>query len=288
MKRTTGIFALCSLLAACTVPADFSSGVRLVYELDSSTSPGGPEQVAESTRSVVEARLKQTIEKYRVLVDDQLRLVVEVPHEPGLEDVKHLVETPGRLTFHLVAEKGESQVEKVREEEKAYLEKLREWVKKQRDGAAASELGPAPKEPEFIVRPQKAASPPEGGPATDLVLENRLSSRFDGRDIRHVHAVNNPGTGTPAIDFETSSRGAERLGELTEENLHRQLAIVLDGEVMSAPVIQSRISTSGMITGDFTQADIQVLLTVLRGGALPLLTAPKLMIEETFTDKKES
>lgn len=61
---------------------------------------------------------------------------------------------------------------------------------------------------------------------------------------------------------------------LTQNNIDRRLAIVLDGRVQSAPVISSRISRSGQITGDFTYDEADSLAIVLRSGALPALVVP--------------
>ena len=62
---------------------------------------------------------------------------------------------------------------------------------------------------------------------------------------------------------------AWKFGNVTGENVGRQLAIVLDGRVQSAPRIESRIQTDGRITGSFTQEEVQNLSLILRSGALP-------------------
>ena len=56
---------------------------------------------------------------------------------------------------------------------------------------------------------------------------------------------------------------------MTGENIGRQLAIILDGRVQSAPRIDGRITTDGRITGSFTQDEVQNLSLILRSGALP-------------------
>jgi preprotein translocase subunit SecD len=76
--------------------------------------------------------------------------------------------------------------------------------------------------------------------------------------------------GRPAVGFTFRGEGATRFGELTGENVGRRLAIVLDGIVKSAPVIQERISSQGRITGNFTLEEARDLALVLRSGALPV------------------
>ena len=77
-----------------------------------------------------------------------------------------------------------------------------------------------------------------------------------------------------AVGFSLSGPGSKKFAQLTQNNIDRQLAIVLDGRVQSAPVIQSRISKSGQITGDFTYEEAENLMIVLRSGALPASVIP--------------
>ncbi|MBI3021405.1 MAG: protein translocase subunit SecD, partial [Candidatus Omnitrophica bacterium] len=75
--------------------------------------------------------------------------------------------------------------------------------------------------------------------------------------------------GLPEVSFRLNKDGAKAFGLLTGANINRRLAIVLDGKVQSAPVIQSRITDAGQITGRFTREEAHDLAIVLRAGALP-------------------
>ncbi|WP_339766203.1 protein translocase subunit SecD [uncultured Pseudosulfitobacter sp.] len=76
--------------------------------------------------------------------------------------------------------------------------------------------------------------------------------------------------GGPAVNFRFDSTGARRFGDYTAENIGSPFAIVLDDEVVSAPVIQSHIpGGSGIITGRFTVEQTTKLAVLLRAGALP-------------------
>ena len=91
-----------------------------------------------------------------------------------------------------------------------------------------------------------------------------------GRDLRSAtenRNTNNPGQWQ--VNFSLSSEGAQRFGPFTEQNVHRQMAIVLEHRVYSAPVINSRIDDSGFIEGNFSQESAHDLALVLRAGALP-------------------
>ncbi len=74
--------------------------------------------------------------------------------------------------------------------------------------------------------------------------------------------------GRPAVLFRMNERGAVLLGELTERNIGRQMAVVLDDKVYSAPRINSRISDSGIIEGNFNPQEITYLIKTLSAGAL--------------------
>ncbi len=76
--------------------------------------------------------------------------------------------------------------------------------------------------------------------------------------------------GRPAVSFRFNTSGARKFGDYTLENIGAPFAIVLDDEVISAPVIQSHIpGGSGIITGRFTVEESTNLAVLLRAGALP-------------------
>ncbi|MDG1935791.1 MAG: protein translocase subunit SecD [Paracoccaceae bacterium] len=76
--------------------------------------------------------------------------------------------------------------------------------------------------------------------------------------------------GRPAVNFRFNPSGARRFGDYTADNIGNPFAIVLDGEVISAPVIQSHIpGGSGIITGSFSVEESTNLAVLLRAGALP-------------------
>ena len=76
--------------------------------------------------------------------------------------------------------------------------------------------------------------------------------------------------GRPAVNFRFNPKGARAFGDYTADNIGAPFAIVLDGEVISAPTIQSHIpGGSGIITGNFTVEESTNLAVLLRAGALP-------------------
>lgn len=89
-----------------------------------------------------------------------------------------------------------------------------------------------------------------------------------GRDLTGAQPASGK-NGQPSVNFTLSRDGAVRFGEVTAKNIGKQLAIVLDNRVVSAPVIQSQITDSGEITGSFTPQQTSDLSLMLRSGALP-------------------
>jgi preprotein translocase subunit SecD len=84
--------------------------------------------------------------------------------------------------------------------------------------------------------------------------------------------------GEPHVAIKFNSQGAKIFDMITAENVKKRLAIILDGTVYSAPVIQERISGGqAQITGTFTMEEARDLAIVLRAGALP---APVTILEE--------
>jgi len=71
----------------------------------------------------------------------------------------------------------------------------------------------------------------------------------------------------PVVQFSFNDEGADKFYELTSKNLNRQLAIVLDNEIISAPRIESAIRSTGTITGTFTSNEVKKLAYLLKSGS---------------------
>src|SRR5919107_476714 len=92
----------------------------------------------------------------------------------------------------------------------------------------------------------------------------------EGGDLVDAQPAFDQRTNQPIVNFRFNIRGAQRFGQVTTENVGRPLAIVLDNEVISSPVIQSPITGgSGQISGQFTVKQVNDLAVLLRAGALP-------------------
>jgi preprotein translocase subunit SecD len=96
----------------------------------------------------------------------------------------------------------------------------------------------------------------------------RKNVPVSGRDLKNAR-VQKGRVGEPVIGFSLTPEGAPKFGALTGSNVGRQLAIVLDNKVVSAPKINSQITESGVIEGSFTNQQASDLSLVLRSGSLP-------------------
>ncbi|MCZ6834451.1 MAG: protein translocase subunit SecD [Planctomycetota bacterium] len=91
----------------------------------------------------------------------------------------------------------------------------------------------------------------------------------DGRNWSIARAFNTvDNLGRAAIGFSLDTQGAGYMGRLTSPHVGQPMAIVLDGEVFSAPTLNSAIAGNGIIQGNFAQSEINYMIRVLAAGAL--------------------
>jgi SecD/SecF fusion protein len=105
-------------------------------------------------------------------------------------------------------------------------------------------------------------------PGAKLPVEKRIM--VQGEDLTDAQPGFNSQSQEPVVNFRFNIRGGQRFGEVTSANIGRPFAIVLDNQVISAPVIRGAITGgSGEISGHFTVESATRLSILLRAGALP-------------------
>jgi preprotein translocase subunit SecD len=212
----------------------------------SMTEPGIYERVRQAVDQSIQIVQKRVNELGTVepLIQRQGadRILVQVP---GLQDptrLKELLGKTAKMTFRLV------------------------------DTSMAPEVaaqGRAPPDSEVLKGTRK-----EGG--NTYLVEKRVM--VSGEDLTRADPSFDQRTSEPIVSFQFNTKGARRFGQVTQENVGRPFAIVLDNEVISAPVIREPIiGGSGQISGNFTVEAVNDLAILLRAGALP---APLTIIEE--------
>ena len=140
------------------------------------------------------------------------------------------------------------------------------------------------------LTPQEAMADPEISkmiPEDSFIAESKDENRYyvlKKASLTGAYLVNakvelaTGGFGYPHVSLEFNKEGGQLFADITGANIDKNLAIVLDGIVQSAPVIRSRIPDGrAIIEGNFNADDAKLLATVLRAGALP---APVNIIEE--------
>src|SRR3989441_3870786 len=130
----------------------------------------------------------------------------------------------------------------------------------------------------MVGRRKKAKGPVE----IDHYLVKKDPERgLTGKYIKNARAIFDPGTGEPEIEFSLNDEGAGLFRDITKDNVGKRLAIILDGEVKSAPRIEGPIpGGNGIIHGSFDVEEAFDLASVL----LNPLEAPVTIIEERSVD----
>jgi preprotein translocase subunit SecD len=111
----------------------------------------------------------------------------------------------------------------------------------------------------------------KNGAAPETYYVTQRSAPITGGDLKTAF-TSRDSNGRPAVGFNLTSEGSRRFAQLTEQNVGKRMAIVLDDTIQSAPEINMRISDSGMIEGGpagLPLREAQDLALVLRSGALP-------------------
>ena len=118
--------------------------------------------------------------------------------------------------------------------------------------------------------------PVEGQPGVKEPVRRRVE--VDGANLTDARPGQDTQSNRWVVNFTFDSTGARRFADVTNANVGKRFAIVLDDRVISAPVIQTPITGGrGQISGNFTARSAQDLSVLLRAGALP---APLTVIEE--------
>lgn len=134
-------------------------------------------------------------------------------------------------------------------------------------------------EPGYVRMTEMGKDSATGEPRPAYLV--RTKAELNGKNIARAMVIPNQYTGKPEIDFALDTEGAGIFARVTRDNVGKQLAIVLDGELYSAPVIQGAIETGrAQITGNFTREEAWELANILENP----LEAPVSIIEERSVD----
>jgi len=229
------------------VPApqpDVERGADLAFALDPREVQRLRENVREQALKIIRNRIDQFgVAEPTVQAQGNDEIVVQLPGIQDPQRAKDLIGKTALLEFKLLPRAGDP------------------------NAGTIEKPGPG-----MQVLPGKSA----GGRRQSYLVERRTLMTGDVLTDARV----SPGSATEgmAVEFVLDARGTKQFAQITSANVGRNLAIVLDGVVESAPVIREPITGGrGQITGRFDFAEAQDLANVLRNGALP---APLKLLEE--------
>lgn len=219
--------------------------LRLFY--DERTRREMQSHLLQQSIEIVNRRIDETGTKEPIIQRQGLdRIVVQVPGLQDPSELKRLLGKTAKMSFHLV-------------DESVSPENLMRGIV-----PAGTRILPGDEGGDRAARgyPEKYAVYSQVALSGEL-LTNSHASYKDGQ---------------PIVDFKFNRLGAQKFGEITQKNIDRRFAVVLDNKVITAPVIRSAIlGGSGIIEGNFTVESANELAMLLRAGALP---APLQVVEE--------
>lgn len=258
-------------LAACffehiRLGLDLKGGTELLYRINVETVP--PDQragITATTISVLDKRLSDRLSQLRgtseMRIQEQgsYRILIQVPGADAAEvaSIKSTIQSSGRLEFRLVNDDDNDRREA---QDGRRIPGHTPFVRRLEKGETEDQAKRTWYEPTTFAALKNY-------PGTDWLL---ISHRVDltGELLARANATSDE-QARPAVGFEFNVAGKKKFALLTDRNIGKRLAIVLDNKVYSAPVIRSRIAGAGIIEGSFTETEVQDLVTVLRGGILP-------------------
>ncbi|MCP3383398.1 MULTISPECIES: protein translocase subunit SecD [unclassified Bradyrhizobium] len=254
--KDTDLQAALTKLRELSQPIGGLLGSSAQRDLDISDAGGGLIRLALSQPAMVE-RMRKTIEQSIQIVERRVnelgtvepviqrqgtdRILVQVP---GLQDPTHLKELLGKtakMEFRMV----DTSVP-----------------------ADQAQRGGVPPDSELLMS--------QSSPKVPYVVKKQVL--VSGAELTDAQPGFDQRTNEPIVSFRFNSTGARKFAQATQENVGLPFAIVLDNEVISAPVIREPITGGqGQISGNFTVQSANDLAILMRAGALP---APLTVVEE--------
>ncbi len=157
----------------------------------------------------------------------------------AVNEIREMLKRPARLEFRIVHEKNDD-----------LLSSGKEYV------------------PDHIKMPHESTDD-KGNKVRSFLWVKRTPEKVRGKHLVSAGAEQT-GTGQFEVSMVFNAAGATFMSQTTSANIGKRMAIILDGTIFSAPVIQSEFSSRGRITGNFTYKEANQLAIVLKSGNLPV------------------
>jgi len=232
--------------------SDSHSKASLLLELDVSKiyTQEQLDNLMQNTIDIIKRRIEQYgVTNAEIKKEGNKFILVNLPSVLDIEEIGTLITNNEKLEFRLVQHDAASNdaLNKIY----AIDNPLNE------DGTLKAELQ------KLLPSGVTVMEQKEGG---YLAVANEVA--LSGKDLESVYVVDTE-YGYPAISLNISHDSAKKFGNFTGANIGRQLAIIVGNKILSAPVINARISARAQITGQFTKDEARQLAIVLDTGTLP-------------------
>jgi SecD/SecF fusion protein len=268
---------------------DLSGGVILVYEVDTSNQPANQTVDMDKLIGAITNRVNPGGQKevtIRTYGPNQVEVIIPQVNEEQAKQVERTISDAGTLEFRILADDRVDRelIDRARREGSSQNKIL------DSSGNILAWWVPVRKGQEKSLSYPSVATrtvPRRGQETREILVKKdpydvtgayliKASSDFDQR-------------GQPDVTFAFNQTGAQLFGKLTGTNLpdavtglERQLGIILDGQLITAPAIKSTIFDRGEITGNFTKEETDFIVGVLNAGSLPAALRPE-PISKLFT-----
>ena len=288
---------------------DLAGGTILHYQIMETTNVDSNELASALKKRIDPDGMANVTIRTLGVKKDQIEMIIPNTDESQVDMLKQKIGKIGSLEFRITANHADNQdvitFAEGSEDEKIYLtnDKTKPdawWVPVQvgnEDNFVNKDLSDVGKTTRYITRWVKSNRGSNGQiidpkkPAVEVLVVGDLWD-VEGKYLSNASSgIEN--NGQPIVQFSFNADGARRMGHLTGENCPvkdpgapegrrtRQLGIILDGCIVSAPSIQSRISDNGQITGIKTRQEVDLLVDVLKAGRLPATLSPEPISEMT-------
>ncbi|MFO0792674.1 MAG: protein translocase subunit SecD [Candidatus Brocadiaceae bacterium] len=219
---------------------DLKGGSELLYKVrvdEREDRPGITKEIIEVLKKRIDP---QGVIEYRIQEQGSHRILIQVPGatRAEIEGLKSRLTRLGKLEFRLGASSDSTEY-KDAVEGKQVPGYYKHWLRKRKGEEGETDKW-------FLVKSKVEIS---------------------GEHLSRIYAERKGLA--PVVGFEFDAIGKSKFGQITERNIGKPLAIILDGILYSAPVIRDRIPGSGIIEGNFTQDEVNDLIAVMRAGSLP-------------------
>ncbi len=278
---------------AISLGIDLAGGTNLIYAVDHVKAQADQKKVDKATLDKMVAAVSKRINPsgaeevtVRRVGNDRIEVIIPGADREVVEQKKRQIVNLGSLEFAILANQKDHANEvgigkAMRPDQNNHFSGgrlLLSW----RDVAPGQDVNQFPgdrtatREVERVVEGEKKTV------RQFLVVHEPPERAVTGKFLTQAQAQMDE-NGQMAVGFTFSARGGQLFSQLTDrykpdkvESFERRLAVLLNGEIQTAPTIRTRIGDRGQITGNFKREEIDQLISVLNAGALevPLIEQP--------------